>query len=165
MRSELTRIFIVLCGIVLLTTEAHAQKVAPLVPQMEAPMAPGLIIRFHDAMAKGLRTGGLKVIPAKTVRAKLKMKVDQAGCFRGMCLDTARRLLGIERLAVAKVSTVGKNYTIAVRIYKGAKLLGSGTGRCDICTLNEAISTMNRVSEELGTRSEEPPEPGPKPVV
>lgn len=160
-------ISLLLAAALLAPAPARAQQVAPLVPHFEAPMGAEMIIRFHEAMAKGLKSGGLKVISAETVRKKLGLKPELAGCFSGMCKDRAQGMLGLKRLAVAKVSTIGKNYTIAIRLYNGSKLLGSGKARCDICTFNEAIGTMKRVAEELGTRAEEPPpdKPAPRPVV
>jgi hypothetical protein len=85
-----------------------------------------------------------------------------------MCVQNARATLGLERVATSRINKVGKNYTIAVRLYRGNKIYGSGSGRCDICTLTEAVNTMIRLAEELGTRGEEPPDvaarPKPKPV-
>lgn len=166
MKTAFSSIILSFAMIASVASPASAQEVAPLVPLFEPAMAGELILRFHEAMSSGLRTGGLKVMSPQTVREQLKLGVENAGCFEGVCLDNARSLLNIERLAVAKVTVDGKNYGIEVRMFKGRALLGSGTGRCEICTLSEAVETMTRVSEELGTRTEEPEEPdAPKPAV
>lgn len=168
-----------LAGLLLSTGAAAADQLVPLVPKMDpAPVAERLI-QFHDALAQGLKAGGAEVMPAPSVRARLKLGVENAGCDEGPCLQTNASLLGSSRLATAKVSAVGKNYTFELRIYRGNIQVARTSGRCDICNNAEAVQTLQRLATELGGKAEEPPavtppppeprpspkaEPGPKPV-
>jgi hypothetical protein len=152
------------CVGLLVAAPALAQEVAPLVPKMDPPTAAEMTIQFHEALAKGLKAGGLKVIPAATVRAKLKLGVENAGCDEGVCLTTAQGLLGGTRFATVKVSAVGKNYAIDVRLYTGSKLVARSTGQCDICTMAEAVQTTVRAATDVGAKGEEPPTPMPAPA-
>jgi len=161
MRIKTFKIFVGIGCLLAVSTTAQAQQVAPLVPKFSPAKVDALVIRFHEAMGKGLRTGGLQVISPKTVRSRMNIGVTNAGCFEGACLSNARSLLGLNRLATTKVEVVGKSYTIEVRLYQGSTLMGSGKGHCDICTVTEAVGTMAKVATELGTRTEEPPTDSP----
>jgi hypothetical protein len=127
---------------------------------MEPPKAAELMVRFHDAVAQGLTAGGLSVMSPEAVRSKMKLGVANAGCFEGACVATARRLLDTETIAGAHVKSVGKNYTIAVRLYRGDATIAEASGRCDICTLAEALEATKQVATETGSKAEEPPVPG-----
>jgi hypothetical protein len=155
-----------------LSVRAEADEVAPLPPKMEPQAAEEIAGQFHDALAKGLRAGGLKVTAPAKVRARVS-----AGCDEGACVREAEGSLKAHRVATAKVSSVGKNYTIEVRLYSGNQLQTRSTGRCDICTLAEALQTTVKAATEVGSRGEEPPmetmpvlpapkvQPQPKPRV
>ena len=161
MRIKTFKIFVGIGCLLAVSTTARAQQVAPLVPKFSPAKVDALVIRFHEAMGKGLRMGGLQVISPKTVRSRMNIGVANAGCFERACLSNARSLLGLNRLATSKVEVVGKSYTIEVRLYQGSTLMGSGKGHCDICTVSEAVGTMAKVATELGTRTEEPPTDSP----
>lgn len=116
------------------------------------------MVMFHDALAKGMKKGGIKAVMAPAqVRAKLKLGVENAGCFEGGCLATAAGMLGTKRLATAQIKSLGKNYTIEVRLYQDGKVWGKASGRCDICTIVEAVKATTRVAMDVGTAGEEPP--------
>ena len=145
-------------GLLLSSGSARADEVAPLVPKLEPKKAPELITRFHQALAKGLKAGGLKVIAPEAVLKKLKLPAETAGCAKGPCLSTAVGAYGGKhRLATAEIKSVGKNYTITVRLFRGDRELGQSAGRCDICTLSEALKATTRVATEVGSKGEEPP--------
>ncbi len=141
---------------------ALASGVAPLVPKLTPAKAPELIVRFHAALADGLKAGGLKVMDPAAVRAKLKLPPENAGCAEGPCLGIAVGALGSTvRLATARIKTVGKNYEITVKLFSGKTELGKASGRCDICNLAEAIRATKRVATVVGSKAEEPPTPSP----
>jgi len=143
--------------ITLLAGRARAEDVAPLVPAMDPPKAAEMVTRFHEALAGGLKAGGLSVMSPAVVRAKLGVPAEQAGCFEGPCLNVAVAAVGDRRLVTAKISTVGKNYQIEVRLYRGTKMLGKAGGRCDICTLAEALKATGSAATDIGSKAEEPP--------
>jgi len=79
---------------------------------------------------------------------------EKAGCASVSCLQRAMRALGVERLAAMKIVTVGKSYKIEVALYKGTRLLGKSSQRCDICTTFEALQTTIRTAAEIGSQPE-----------
>ncbi len=143
---------------------ARADTVVPLVPKLDPPAAAERITQFHDALAQGLKAGGLTVSDPAAVRAKLKLGVENAGCDEGPCVATNLGLVGGKRCATARITSVGKNYTIDVRLFSGGKLVTKSTGRCDICTNTEAVQTLVKLATEVGSKGEEPPTPTPVPV-
>jgi len=151
--------WLVLAGTLLWAGAASADDLVPLVPKMDPPAAAERLTQFHDALAQGLKAGGASVMPAATVRAKLKLGLENAGCDEGPCLQTNAALLGGIRMATARVSSVGKNYTIEVRLFRGNVQIAKTTGRCDVCTNVEAVQTLQRLATEVGSKAEEPPPP------
>lgn len=125
---------------------AQAAPVAPLVPKMTPAKADEIIARFHDALAKGLGEGGLEPLSTAHVRAKAK-----DACAASACALRALRTLGGDTAAAAKINTVGKNYTIEVRLFGAREAKVSG--RCDICTLMEALSTTKKLAKQLATEA------------
>ncbi len=166
MRIWTPGILVIATLLLLGATEARAQRVAPLIPKFTGEAFEALVIRFHEALGEGLKTGGLQVMKPEVVRKRLNLGVVNAGCFQGPCVSAARAMLKTDEVATAQVEMAGQSYTINVSIYKGNRRMGSGRGHCDICTLTEAVSTMIKVATELGTRTEEPPpdSPGIKPA-
>ena len=159
-------LFWIMSGLWLAAAPAHGDEVAPLVPQITPPKAGELIVMFHDALANGLKSGGLSVTPASAVRAKLKLDVENAGCFKGACLISAAAMVGRARVATARVSTVGKNYVVEVRLYSGTTQLASSTGRCDVCTVAEALkATSKAAAEAAAAAGDAPPPPVEQPVA
>ena len=141
--------WLVLAGTLLWAGAASADDLVPLVPKMDPPAAAERLTQFHDALAQGLKAGGASVMPAATVRAKLKLGLENAGCDEGPCLQTNAALLGGIRMATARVSSVGKNYTIEVRLFRGNVQIAKTTGRCDVCTNVEAVQTLQRLATEV----------------
>jgi hypothetical protein len=140
---------------------AAAEDLVPLVPKLDPPAAGERLTQFHDALAQGLKAGGAPVMPAATVRARLKLGLENAGCDEGPCVQMNAGLVGSNRLATARVSSVGKNYTIEVRLFRGHAQTAKAIGRCDVCTHTEAIQTLERLATDLGSKAEEPPAPLP----
>jgi hypothetical protein len=156
--------WLVLASTLLWAGAVSADELVPLVPKMDPPAAAERVTQFHDALGEGLKAGGASVMPAATVRAKLKLGLENAGCDEGPCLQTNAALVGSLRLATARVSSVGKNYTIEVRLFRGNVQLAKSTGRCDVCTNAEAVQTLQKLATELGSKAEEPPTPTPTPT-
>lgn len=125
---------------------AQAAPVAPLVPQMTPAKADEIVVRFHDALAKGLGEGGLEPLSTAHVRTKSK-----DACAASACALRALGTLRGDTAAVAKINTVGKNYTIEVRLFGAREAKVSG--RCDICTLMEALSTTRKLAKQLATEA------------
>ncbi len=71
----------------------HGRDVTPLIPHIEPPAAAERIIQFHEALAQGLRKGGLTVQDPKAVRAQLKLGVENGGCSQGPCVKTTWGIL------------------------------------------------------------------------
>ena len=135
-----------LVGALLMGGVAQAAPVAPLVPKMTPAKADEIVVRFHDALAKGLGEGGLEPLSTAHVRAKAK-----DSCGASACALRALRTLGGDRAAVATIRTVGKNYTIEVRLIGAQQAKVSG--RCDICTLMEALSKTTKLAKQLATEA------------
>lgn len=156
--------FCIAVGIASLMAPPARAEVAPLVPQMTPAKAAEIIVQFHEALANGLKKGGMSVMAPTTVRDRLKLGVENAGCFEGGCLQTAYSMLGAKSAVTAKVDTVGKNYTIEVRYYSGNAVVAKSAGRCDICNVAEALAATERVATEVGSKGEEPPPDQPAPT-
>ncbi|MBK6848530.1 MAG: hypothetical protein IPG96_13720 [Proteobacteria bacterium] len=74
----------------------------------------------------------------------------RAPCASARCAATVQRALFVERAATARIGVVGRNYTIAVELYRGTLLEGSETGRCDVCTVAEAITATSTIAQRAG---------------
>jgi hypothetical protein len=133
-------------GSLLVGGVALAAPIAPLVPKMTPAKADEIVVRFHDALAKGLGEGGLEPLSTAHVRTKVKDP-----CAASACALRALQSLGGDTAAAAKISTVGKNYTIEVRLFGAREAKVSG--RCDICTLMEALSTTKKLAKQLATEA------------
>jgi hypothetical protein len=123
---------------------AAAPKVAPLTPVMKPSKANEILVRFHDALAQGLTSGGVTVVPAKTVRGKAKR-----ACAATTCARSLSGRLGAENAAVCRIDTVGKNYRFQMKMISKSGTLATVSGRCDICTLMEALKTTRELSAKL----------------
>jgi hypothetical protein len=82
-------------------------------------------------------------------------------------VSQARQALGAERAGTLEVNAVGKNYAIEVRLFSGSELVTSVQQRCDICTMAEALQTVERAASAAAGKlkasvpSPKPGEPGP----
>ncbi len=147
--------FSLLLGLFLFFSQkAWSQTVAPLVPEVKPPVEGELLERFHDALENGLKKNVVAVTSAEKVREKLRGGTDHASCFSGQCVSANLALFKGHRLAAAHIESIAKNYSIKVRIYSGTTVTGQAEGRCDICTVNEAISATERVAAEAGQKAE-----------
>lgn len=136
---------IALAAVVLWPAEAGAApRVAPLKPVMKPSKADEIVTRFHDALAQGLTSGGVTVVPAKTVRGKAK-----TSCAALRCAQVQLGALGASNAALCEIETVGKNYRFELTMVSKGGPLSKVSGRCDICTLMEALKTTRKLAEKL----------------
>jgi len=134
---------ILLLGAVLLHQPTFASpRVAPLVPTFRPEKAQEIVTRFHDAIAKGLKTSKIPILSASTVRAKAPRP-----CSAATCAEQSRVHLGVRSVVYGRIDTTGKNYTIELTLQPGNVRVA---GRCDICTLREALGTTGRLANKLG---------------
>jgi len=131
----------------LVSGRAEAAPVAPLVPEMRPAKAPELVTRFHDALARGLKSAGVPLVPTATIRTQMK-----AACATPRCALGALRLLHADQVATCRINTVGKNYAFTLKLLSKTATLASVRGRCDICTLMEALTTAQRLAKKLGQK-------------
>ncbi|MFH1131853.1 MAG: hypothetical protein V1754_10995 [Pseudomonadota bacterium] len=165
MQNRIIQRLIVLALVLGLEMSALAEKVMPLVPKMDPVMAEELVARFHDALAEGLQGGGLDVEASETVRLALKDSLGGAGCAEGSCIAQAQNSTGSNRVGTAEIRVVGKNYTIEVRVFRGEKLEAKVMGRCDICTLREALKSVVDLGKEAGLNVKSVDTAEPRPVL
>lgn len=131
---------------------ATAQPIAPLVPEIEPAPDPAIVARFHEALATGLQNARRPTLGFEQVA-----KATQAGgpaCAAAPCALAAQRALRVERAATARIGVVGRNYTIAVGLYRGMVLEGRASGRCDVCTLAEATTALSEVAQRAARSTE-----------
>ncbi len=136
-----------LAAVVLWPTSAlSAPKVAPLKPLMKPKKADEIVARFHDALGQGLTSGGVTIVPTKTVRSRAK-----APCARPGCASAPLHVLGAENAALCTIETVGKSYRFELMMVSksGGRPLAKVSGRCDICTLMEALKTTRQLGAKL----------------
>jgi hypothetical protein len=136
------------------------------VPKLSPPQPPEIVDRFHEALADGMKNGGLSPMSVAAVRKGLKLPPHGGGCSGGPCVAAAVAALGhTRRYATASVDVQGKNYQITVQMFSGRNATAKATGRCDICTLSEAVRVMTKVTGEAASKAlaAPPPKPAPKP--
>jgi hypothetical protein len=128
-----------------LSHRAQAAPLAPLVPEVEPARAEEMVVRYQQALAKGLGKGGLAAQEVAGIRKKLGDSVKD-GCAVGPCVAAAQARLGIVQVGTAAIKAVGKNYSIEVRVFDGNRLVARAEGRCDICTTSEALDALEEVA-------------------
>ncbi|MBK8481267.1 MAG: hypothetical protein IPL40_08840 [Proteobacteria bacterium] len=126
--------------------QAAAQPIAPLIPRLDPPQDPAIVARFHEALAAGLRAAKL---PALSARQVLRAAEARTACASAECAAQAQRALFVERAATARIAVVGRNYTMAIDLYRGPQREGSERGSCDVCTLAEAITATSALAERV----------------
>jgi hypothetical protein len=124
---------------------AKAEPVAPLVPVFKPAKADELVSRFHDALAAGLAGGGVQVISSAVVRKKADRPCASSRCAHAY----ANRLKTTQAVGMT-VETVGKNYTYSLRLFPARK--PAVEGRCDICTLMEAVRKTKQLAQSLAVK-------------
>src|SRR5258708_289516 len=94
-----------------------AGHIAALVPQIKPPPAPELRDRFHEAVARGLLSGGDDVVPSTEVRLRLGGSDEMLNCSGvGACVARAVQTMRVDRVVATEITATGKDYTIRVRL-------------------------------------------------
>lgn len=138
-------VFALLCGALLVrlpAVSAAPPRIAPLAPTFSPEKAKEIVNRFHDAIAQGLKAAKIPTLRTRDVRAK-----SPRPCGAVACAEQARGRLGVSHVVYGRIDTVGKNYTVELRLQPGDVRVA---GRCDICTLMEALGTTRKLATKLG---------------
>jgi hypothetical protein len=155
-----------------------AERVAALVPQTRPLAATEVRDRFHEAITRGLQSGGDDVVPAAEVRLRLGAVTEMLECDGGVaCVASVVQALRVARVVAADIDISGKDYTIKLRLIDpSGRELTKVDELCDICTVKEADEAVVRAATKLATaaralaaevKPEAPlaPTPPPKPEV
>lgn len=138
---------------------AAASKLAALVPQIRPAAAPELRDRFHEAVTRGLQTGGDEVLGAAEVRLRLGASEEMLGCAgTGPCVAHVAQTLHIDRVVASEVDVTGKDYAIKLRLLDAAgRELAKVDEPCDICTVKEADEAVARAATKLAAAAKSLP--------
>lgn len=140
----------------LLSAQAKADKVGPLVPRVTPAGALGqeAIDKLHDVIARGLEGGGLSSLEPGVVREQLAT-AGLTGCGDTFCVGRAADALKVSRIVTTQVQVTGKNYSIVCELFAAAQEapLVTAIGSCDICTFAEAQTETARVAADLAKRA------------
>jgi hypothetical protein len=135
--------------------------VAALVPQVRPAAAPELRDRFHEAVTRGLQTGGDDVIGAAEVRLRLGASEEMLACAgTGPCVAHVAQTLNIDRAVATEIDVTGKDYAIKLRLVDAVgRELAKVDEPCDICTVKEADEAVARAAAKLAAAEKSlPPE-------
>jgi hypothetical protein len=130
-----------------------AERLGVLLPQTRPAAAPELRDRFHEAIVRGLQTGGDEVIPATEVRLRLGVSDELLNCAGfGPCVGRVAQALQTQRLVVTDIDINGKDYAIKLRLVDGnGRELTKIDEPCDICTVKEADEAVARAAAKLAS--------------
>jgi hypothetical protein len=133
------------------STASATERLAALVPQTRPSAPPELRDRFHEAVTRGLQTGGDEVLPAAEVRLRLGVADEMLNCGgTGPCVARSAQALRIDRLVATDVEISGKDYAIKMRLLDSVgRELTKIDEPCDICTVKEADEAMVRAATKL----------------
>lgn len=149
-------------------------RVAALVPQVKPAAAPEVRDRFHEAVTRGLQSGGDEVVSAAEVRLRLGATEEMLNCAGGgPCVARAAQTLRSDRLVSTEIDVSGKDYAIKMRLLDAVgRELAKTDEPCDICTVKEADEAVVRAAGKLAAagralagesttppRTENPPPP------
>jgi hypothetical protein len=139
--------------VTLATVQASAAgaKVAALVPQIRPIAAPELRDRFHEAVARGLTSGGEEVLSAAETRMRLGASEELLGCSgAAACVAHVTQTLKVDQAVASEIDISGKEYSIKLRLVDAAgKELTKADETCDICTVKEADEAVVRTATRL----------------
>jgi hypothetical protein len=147
---------------------ASADRVAALVPQVRPAPPVELRDRFHEAITRGLPSGGTEVIPAAEVRLRLGTSDEMLNCVGvGPCVARSVQALTADRVVASEVNVTGKDYVIKLRMLDPVgREIAKVEEPCDICTVKEADDAMTRAATKLTAAAKSLPiETAPPPKV
>ena len=140
-------------------------RIGALVPTIRPLSAPEVRDRFHEAVTRGLQTGGDDVVVAAEVRLRLGAAEELLNCAgTGACVARAAQALRADRVVATDIEIVGKDYTVKMRLLDAVgRELATADEPCDICTLKEADEAVARAAGKLAAAARAlPGEPLPK---
>ena len=153
-------------AVLALTASASAAgRAAALVPQIRPTAAPEVRDRFHEAVTRGLQTGGDEIVPAAEVRLRLGLSEEMLNCGGGACVARAAQALRIDRIVATDIDVSGKDYAIKLRLLDAVgRELAKADEPCDICTVKEADEALARAATKIAAAAralpgETPPTP------
>lgn len=152
-----------LIGLLCAASAAHATRAVPMLPQMRPAPPQELREKFHDAVVRGMG-GEVEIVPASEVRMRLFSSPDLLDCTGGTCIGKVASTLHAERVVVADIDQIGKNYAIKVTVFDAAGAeVGKATETCEICSVREAQAAVTRATSKaaplLVVKSAPPPVP------
>ncbi|MDB4965954.1 MAG: hypothetical protein JWN44_1643 [Myxococcales bacterium] len=126
-------------------------RIGALVPQIKPQAAPEVRDRFHEAVTRGLQSGGDEVVAAAEVRLRLGATEEMLNCAgSGGCVARAAQALRVERVVTTDIDVSGKDYTVRMRLLDAVgRELAKADEPCDICTLKEADEAVARAASKL----------------
>jgi hypothetical protein len=154
------------CAVSLFTASAaSADRLAALVPQVKPPPPVELRDRFHEAITRGLQSGGTEVVPAAEVRLRLGSSDEMLNCAGvGPCVARSVQALSADRVVASEVNVTGKDYVIKLRLLDPVgRELAKVDEPCDICTVKEADDAMTRAAMKLTAAAKALPTEAPPP--
>lgn len=100
---------------------------------------------FEDAIEKALTDNGFGVAPRKRLTELLANSSYKAGCTFGPCLAEVHRNTDLRLVLVGRVHGVGPSYTFVFSLLdtRLGRPTSQVTDLCDVCTLEEAITTAS----------------------
>ncbi len=148
-----------------------AERVAALVPQTRPAAATEVRDRFHEAVTRGLQTGGDEVVPAAEVRLRLGAVTEMLECDGAVaCVASVVQALHVAHVVASDIEISGKDYAIKLRLLdQSGRELAKVDEPCDICTVKEADEAVLRAATKLATAAKalpaeiKPVEPVPPP--
>ncbi len=100
---------------------------------------------FEDAIEKTLTDNGFGVAPRKRLTDTLANSSYKVGCTFGPCLAEVHRNTDLRLVLVGRVHGVGPSYTFVFSLLdtRLGRPTSQVTDLCDVCTLEEAITTAS----------------------
>lgn len=122
---------------------------------------------FRKSVRDGLtRSGQQTVVNSRVEAARVRFPLIDS-CEKGECVSEIASALKAEILVRLSVEVTGKNYSFELKAMDpDGKVSAKEAGRCDICTLTEAVKTSSELAARLGKDLEKkraalPPPPVP----
>ncbi len=100
---------------------------------------------FEDAIEKSLADNGFGVAPRKRLTEMLANSSYKVGCTFGPCLVEVHRNTDLRLVLVARVHGVGPSYSFVFSLLdtRVGRTTSQVTDLCDVCTLEEAVTTAS----------------------
>jgi len=109
--------------------------------------------KFEEAIERGLVDNGFQVAPRSRLTEVLSQSSYVPGCFFGPCLQQVFRNTELRLVLVGRVSSIGPRYDVVLTLLdtRLGRTTSQVVDRCEVCTLEEAITTTTLGVVELVT--------------